>query len=59
VIQLQLTAWAAGSVSRSVTRADICKWIKDLKPFMWTRIADQILEAIARHCERISDSGHY
>jgi len=28
------------------------------KPFVWTKTADQILEAVARFCERISDSGH-
>jgi hypothetical protein len=28
------------------------------KPFVWTKTADQILENLARYCERISDSGH-
>lgn len=28
------------------------------KPFIWTKTADQILESLARYCERISDSGH-
>ena len=28
------------------------------QPFIWTKTADQILETIARFCERTSDSGH-
>jgi transposase len=28
------------------------------KPFIWTKSADDILESIARFCNRISDSGH-
>jgi transposase len=28
------------------------------KPFIWTKTADQILESVARFCERISNSGH-
>jgi transposase len=31
---------------------------RDPKPFIWTKTADQILEAVARYCKRISDSGH-
>lgn len=30
----------------------------DPKPFIWTKTADQILDSVARFCERISDSGH-
>jgi transposase len=28
------------------------------KPFIWTKTADQILDAVARFCKRISNSGH-
>jgi transposase len=28
------------------------------KPFIWSKTADQILEAVARFCKRISNSGH-
>lgn len=28
------------------------------RPFVWTKTADEILESVARFCERISDSGH-
>ncbi len=28
------------------------------KPFVWTKTADQILEAVARFCKRISETGH-
>jgi transposase len=31
---------------------------QDPKPFVWTKTADQILESVARFCQRISDSGH-
>jgi transposase len=31
---------------------------QDPKPFLWTKTADQILENIARFCERTSASGH-
>jgi hypothetical protein len=27
-------------------------------PFVWTKTAEQILESIARYCNRINDSGH-
>jgi transposase len=42
--------------------ADIRSWIDnwndDPKPFVWTKSADQILESIARYCNRINDSRH-
>jgi transposase len=42
--------------------ADIDAWVQhwneDPKPFVWTKTADQILEALATYCERITDSGH-
>jgi hypothetical protein len=52
------------SAHRSVTEleADIRKWVnewnKDPKPFVWTKTADEILEALAAYCERITDPGH-
>lgn len=33
-------------------------WNEDPKPFVWTKTADQILEALATYCRRIADSGH-
>jgi len=30
----------------------------DPKPFVWTKTADQILDSIARCCERTSNSPH-
>jgi transposase len=30
----------------------------DPKPFIWTKTADQILDSLARFCQRTSDSGH-
>ena len=42
--------------------ADIRSWIdtwnEQPRPFVWTKTADQILESIARYCERINDSRH-
>jgi len=42
--------------------ADIRAWIEtwntDPKPFVWTKTADQILDSIARYCQRINDSRH-
>ncbi len=42
--------------------ADIRAWIKtwndDPKPYVWTKTADQILESIARYCQRINESRH-
>ena len=42
--------------------ADIRAWIEtwndDPNPYVWTKTADQILESIARYCERINDSRH-
>jgi transposase len=42
--------------------ADIRAWIEtwnaDPKPFVWTKTADQILDSIARYCERINASPH-
>src|SRR5688572_3276299 len=30
----------------------------NLKPFIWTKTADQILASVARFCQRISETGH-
>jgi transposase len=42
--------------------ADIRAWIEtwndNPRPFVWTKTADQILESIARYCERINESRH-
>ena len=42
--------------------ADIRAWIEtwndDPNPYVWTKTADQILESIARYCERINESRH-
>src|SRR5215207_3784929 len=39
-------------------RAWIDTWNDDPRPFLWTTTADQILESIARYCERINESRH-
>jgi transposase len=57
------TSCAAARTARSVNfNADIRNWIEtwneDPKPFVWTKTADQILESIARYCNRINESRH-
>ena len=37
-------------------RAWIDTWNDDLRPFVWTKTADQILDSIARYCDRINAS---
>jgi hypothetical protein len=52
---------AAGGGSRGLNQ-DIRDWITTWndkpKPYVWTKTADQILESIARNCNRINDSRH-
>ncbi len=56
--------WLRRGTHRSVKEleASIGSWIKtwntDPRPFVWHKTADEILESVARYCERISDSGH-
>jgi transposase len=42
--------------------ADIRQWIEtwneNPKPYIWTKTADQILESIAKYCQRINQTGH-
>jgi transposase len=39
-------------------RAWIADWNDEPRPFVWTKTADQILESIARYCNRINESRH-
>src|SRR3954463_5302076 len=39
-------------------RAWIDTWNDDPRPFVWTKTAEQILDSIARYCERINESRH-
>ncbi|HZL05172.1 MAG TPA: IS630 family transposase [Coriobacteriia bacterium] len=58
------TKWIKRSAHRSVS--DLVKsirtWITnrndDPKPYVWHKTADDILDSLANHCQRISDSGH-
>jgi transposase len=36
----------------------IALWNENPRPYVWVKTADQILESLARYCERISNSGH-
>jgi transposase len=39
-------------------RSWVANWNNDPKPFIWTKTAEQILESLARFCQRISGAGH-
>jgi transposase len=39
-------------------RAWIKDWNQDPKPFVWTKTAEQILDSLAKYCQRISGAGH-
>ena len=42
----------------SALRQYVETYNQDPKPFVWTKTADEILDAVARFCKRTSDSGH-
>jgi transposase len=58
------TKWLRRGSHRSTKEleASIAHWVdtwnEDPKPFVWHKSADEILDTLARYCERISDSGH-
>ena len=39
-------------------RAWIETWNENPQPFVWTKNADEILDSIARYCNRINESRH-
>jgi transposase len=39
-------------------RAWVNTWNHDPRPFVWTKTAEQILESLARYCQRINQSRH-
>jgi transposase len=39
-------------------RAWISTWNENPRPFVWTKTADEILESVARYCNRINESRH-
>src|SRR3954466_6435128 len=39
-------------------RAWITSWNENPRPFVWTKTADEILDSVARYCNRINDSRH-
>jgi transposase len=49
-------------ISVQALEADIRKWIAiwndNPRPFVWTKTADEILDALSRYCQRISGEGH-
>jgi transposase len=39
-------------------RTWIADWNENPRPYVWTKTADQILDSVARYCERINQSRH-
>jgi transposase len=58
------TKWLRRGTHRSVSELEhaiqtwIDTWNRQPRPFVWTKTAEQILDAIAHYCHRINDSGH-
>src|SRR5213080_1044216 len=57
------TKWIKRSAHRSVRdlvasiRTWITNWNDDPKPYVWHKTAEEILDSLARYCQRINDSG--
>ncbi len=43
---------------RAAIQTWLAGWNDDPRPFVWTKTADEILDSLARYCQRITDSGH-
>jgi transposase len=56
--QLRRAAHRSVRALNTDIRAWIETWNENPKPFVWTKTADQILDSIARYCERINASRH-
>jgi transposase len=58
------TKWIKRDTHRSVRdlvasiRTWIATWNDNPKPYVWHKTADEILDTLANHCQRINDSGH-
>src|SRR5829696_5687933 len=58
------TKWLRRGSHRSVQELEqsirhwVATWNDNPRPFVWTRSADETLDAIAAYCHRINDSGH-
>jgi hypothetical protein len=42
----------------AAVRTWIENWNDNPKPFLWHKSADEIIDSVAAHCQRINDSGH-
>lgn len=56
--QLRRSAHRSTQELETALRCYVETYNQDPRPFVWTKTADQILEAVARFCNRTSDSGH-
>ena len=58
------TKWLRRGSHRSVQELErsirqwVATWNQNPRPFVWHKTADEILEALAAYCQRISGSGH-
>jgi transposase len=58
------TKWLRRGSHRSVQQLErsirqwVATWNQHPRPFVWHKTADEILEALAAYCQRISGSGH-
>ncbi|MFB7860159.1 IS630 family transposase [Rhodococcus qingshengii] len=48
----------SGAALEKAVREWIADWNENPKPFAWTKTADEILNSLAKHIERISGAGH-
>jgi hypothetical protein len=55
--KLRRSAHRSGTELENDIRKWVSEWNKDPKPFAWTKAADEILEALAAYCSRVSSPG--
>lgn len=56
--RLQRGVFTSTQVLEDAIQAYVAESNGDLKPFVWTKTADEILAAVARFCQRTSNSDH-
>jgi len=56
--QLRRNSFRSTRELESIIRSYLHQHNAQPKPFIWTKTADQILDSVARYCQRINDSGH-
>jgi transposase len=56
--KLKRSAHTSVAQLNATIRAWIEDWNENPRPYVWTKPAEQILESIARYCQRINQTGH-